>query len=61
VLYSIFMFPKKQIKRLEYCHKFLKNNIDIHAALEKLSTTCVDDLDKIDEIILIDQMLTNKN
>ncbi len=55
VLYSVFMLPVRQGRRLELCQRFLENGATLHGALESLSITCKTDLRKVDEMLVLNQ------
>ncbi len=59
VLYSIFMLPARQRRRLELCRRFLENGTSLHGASENLSITCEDDLCKVDEMLVLNQYVTD--
>ncbi len=57
VLYSIFMLPKRQKRRLDICRQFLKQGASLHGALENVAITNEYDLKKIDEMLMLNEVV----
>jgi sporadic carbohydrate cluster protein (TIGR04323 family) len=54
VLYSIFMLPEKAARRLEFCRRILDAGATIHGAVENLAISNEADLQKLDELMMLE-------
>lgn len=59
VLYSIFMLPEQRERRLEICRQFLEQGASLHGALENLTIANEGDLLKVDEMLMLNDMLVH--
>lgn len=57
VLYSIFMLPQQRERRLEVCHAYLNAGATLHGALENISIKSEEDLRKLDEMLMLSQVV----
>lgn len=55
VLYSIFMLPKKNIRRMKICTQILESECSIYAALENIHIRNLDDLSKNETMLRLNQ------
>lgn len=58
VLYSIYMLPKRRSRRLALCRRFLDADATVHGAVEDISITTDDDLDRIDEMLMLSDLIS---
>ena len=54
VLYSIFMLPQRAERRRDLCRRILDAGATIHGAVENISIRNEEDLDRAEEIFLVD-------
>jgi len=57
VLYSIFMLPQRRARRLALCRRFLEAGCSIHGAVENIAIGNDDDLERIDELLMLNQIV----
>lgn len=59
VLYSIFMLPQRQARRLDMCRRILDAGAIIHGAVENIAVRDLTDLEKLDELYLLSDLAGN--
>ncbi len=57
VLYSIFMLPQRAERRRDMCRRILDAGSTIHGAVENISIRSEEDLDRVEEIFLVDSIV----
>lgn len=61
VLYSLFMLPRRRTRRLEVCKRILDAGTTIHGAVENMSIRDHTELDRIDNIVLLQDLIHNSD
>lgn len=56
VFYSIFMLPRRAERRRDVCRRLLGAGATIHGAMENISIRSEEDLDRVEELFLVDSL-----